>query len=120
MESGMDPIKIKTCPACNTLAEDTDTYCSACGYRLADRKMPDATAPAKWYHNVWVVLFFLFFVLGPFGLPLVWASPKFSKTVKLMLTFVMIIYSAFLVFLTAGMLQAISQNMSQLDSVLRY
>ena len=58
--------------------------------------MPEA-AKAKWYHSVWFVLVMLFFVLGPFGLPLVWKNPRFSGWVKIALTVAMVVYMYYLV-----------------------
>ena len=52
----------------------------------------------KWYLNPISVVLLLFFVLGPFGLPLLYQSPKFSKTLKIMLTVVVIVYTSLLIF----------------------
>jgi PDZ domain-containing secreted protein len=40
----------------------------------------------KWYLRPIIVVLLLFFVLGPFALPLLYKSPKFSKTLKIILT----------------------------------
>lgn len=50
----------------------------------------DAARRDRWYHSVWFVLFMLFFVLGPFGLPLLWKSPRFPQWAKWVLTILMI------------------------------
>ena len=42
-----------------------------------------SAARVRWYHSVWFVLLMLFFVLGPFGLPLLWKSPRFSRGAKI-------------------------------------
>jgi len=39
----------------------------------------------------------LFFVLGPFGLPLLWKSPAFSRGMKIALAVAVVAYSALLV-----------------------
>ena len=91
-------------------------FCSTCGFQL------DATAPApkpaaaKWYHNVWMVLFLLFFVLGPFGLPLVWKNPRFSQAVKLLLTALMALYLWMLVVLITRMAAAVANSLEQLNN----
>jgi hypothetical protein len=36
-------------------------------------------------------------VLGPFGLPLLYKSPKFSKKLKILLTIAVMIYTAYLI-----------------------
>jgi len=52
----------------------------------------------KWYLNPMSVVLLLFFVMGPFALPLLYKSPKFSKTLKIILTVVVIVYTSYLVF----------------------
>lgn len=51
----------------------------------------------KWYLRPVGVVLLLFFVLGPFGLPLLYKSPKFSKNLKIVLTIVVIIYTSYLI-----------------------
>jgi hypothetical protein len=51
----------------------------------------------NWYYQTWSVVLLLFFVLGPFGLPLLWESPAFSRGLKIALTVAVIAYSALLV-----------------------
>ncbi len=41
-----------------------------------------------------MILLMLFVVLGPFGLPLLWKSPRFSKRWKQILTALTLIYTA--------------------------
>ena len=62
--------------------------------------MTDASKPPRppsWYYRPWSVVFLLFFVLGPLGLPLLWKSPAFSRRAKIVLTVAMGIYGALLV-----------------------
>lgn len=56
--------------------------------------------PIRWYYKPWVVVCMLFLVLGPFGLPLVYRNPKFSRLWKIVLTVVMIPYTWYLVVIT--------------------
>ena len=51
----------------------------------------------KWYLRPIGVILLLFFVLGPFGLPLLYKSPKFSKTLKIVLTIAVMIYTLYLI-----------------------
>lgn len=67
--------------------------------------------PSKWYHNVWFVLFMLLFVIGPFGLPLVWNNPGFSRPVKVALTLAMVVYTVLLVDLTIRTTRMILQQL---------
>ena len=55
------------------------------------------TPPSRWYYRPWSVVFLLFFVLGPFGLPLLWKSPAFSRGMKIALAVAVMAYSALLV-----------------------
>jgi hypothetical protein len=51
----------------------------------------------KWYLRPMGVVLLLFFVLGPLGLPLLYKSPKFSKTLKIVLTILVMIYTSYLI-----------------------
>jgi hypothetical protein len=51
-----------------------------------------------WYLRPFVIVLLLFFVLGPFGLPLLFKSPGFGKTWKIILTVAVVIYTVYLVF----------------------
>ena len=51
----------------------------------------------KWYLRPIGVVLLLFFVLGPFALPLLYKSPKISKTLKIVLTIAVMIYTAYLI-----------------------
>ena len=50
-----------------------------------ENKAPKKDERVKWYLRPTSVILSLFFVLGPFGLPLLYKSPKFSKTLKIVL-----------------------------------
>ena len=114
------PTHPKTCQMCESPVNATARFCSACGYQL-DRAPSVATpsVAAKWYYNIWLVLFLLFFVLGPFGLPLVWKNPRFSRGVKLALTALMLFYLGLLAVLTVRMVQAVTEQMQYLNGVLQ-
>jgi hypothetical protein len=47
----------------------------------------------KWYYRRGVILILLFFVLGPFGLPLLFKSPAFSRKGKIILTILVLVYT---------------------------
>ena len=81
---------------------------------------PPAPAKPKWYHNIWFVLFMLFFVLGPFGLPMVWSNPRFSRAVKWGLTVAMIVYTVVLVQLTIQATQAVMEHLKQNNAVFSF
>ncbi len=58
----------------------------------------------------------LFFIVGPFGLPLVWKNPKFSRTLKIILTLAMVVYVVLLIDLTFKMVKAVTSQMNQFNS----
>ena len=80
---------------------------------------PNAQKP-KWYFNVWFVLLMLFFVLGPFGLPLVWKHPRWSRWIKTVLTLVMVLYTAALIYGTIRAGKAVIQGVEQFNSTLSF
>ncbi len=75
-------------------------------------------ATAKWYHNVWFVLAMLFLVAGPFGLPLVWNNPRFSRPVKILLTLVMVVYTIALIDMTVRMVHEVTRRVNELGATL--
>jgi len=120
-ERHMDPKRhLKTCLMCESPINITAKFCSACGYKLNSvTSVAKPSVAAKWYHNIWIVLFLLFFVLGPFGLPLVWKNPRFSQGIKLALTAIMMLYMVFLTALIVRMVQTITAHMQQFNSILQ-
>jgi hypothetical protein len=59
--------------------------------------MSEEERKVKWYLNPIIVVLLLFFVLGPFGLPLLFKSPKFTRTSRIILTIIVIVYTLFLI-----------------------
>src|SRR5437899_9896884 len=57
----------------------------------------DGASRPRWYYRPWWVLLMLFLVLGPFGLPLLWKSPSFSRWSKIALTVAVAAYTILLV-----------------------
>ena len=72
----------------------------------------------KWYLRPISVILLLFFVLGPFGLPLLYRSPKFSKTLKIILTIAIIFYTLYLIFVMLEIGREIYKMMEELQSIL--
>ena len=69
---------------------------------------------SRWFYSVWSVLLALFVVLGPFGLPLLWRSPRFSRVAKVLLTALTAVYTLVLLRET---LQAVRLARAMLASV---
>jgi len=77
-------------------------------------------AKIKWYLRPINVVLLLFFVLGPFGLPLLYRSPKFSKTLKIILTIVVMIYTLYLIFATLEIARELYNRLTELQDTLSY
>ena len=102
-------------PRCGAALSLTANYCAACGQSV----MAGAAAPApkpKWYYNVVFVLFMLFFVLGPFALPLVWKNAKFSTGVKWLLTLLTMLYTLGVTLLLWWALRAVLAAFGQISN----
>ena len=110
-----------TCAACGALIRPAAKFCDQCGN---DQNKPLAdsasTQRTRWYYNVWFVLFTLFFIAGPFGLPLVWKNPRLSRTVKIILTLTMVVYTGILIDLTVKMFRTVMNQVNQFNSTLPY
>lgn len=95
-----------SCARCGSSISLTANFCSQCGQSVVDRT-PPRDPQAKWYYNVLFVLFLLFFVLGPFALPLVWKNNRFSPTLKWILTLATIAYTIAIALLCFWALRAV-------------
>jgi len=81
--------------------------------------MPKEDQEVKWYLKPVSVVLLLFFVLGPFVLPLLYKRPKFSKTWKIILTIAVIIYTSYLVFASLEIGRELYRRMEELQGRLR-
>ena len=81
--------------------------------------MPKEDEKVKWYLRPISVVLLLFFILGPFGLPLLYKSPKFSKTSKIMLTIAVIIYTSYLILASLEIARQIYSGMGELQDMLK-
>jgi hypothetical protein len=81
--------------------------------------MPKEDGRVKWYLRPITVVLLLFFVLGPFGLPLLYKSPQFSKTLKIILTVAVIIYTSYLIFASLEMVRQLYSGMGELKDMLK-
>jgi hypothetical protein len=77
------------CPVCYAVVEVTNTA-------IAEQN----AKKNKWFYSVPFVLLMLFVVIGPFAFPLLWKSPRFNRTSKLILTIIVTILTIFLLWLT--------------------
>ena len=113
-ESAMD-----VCVGCGAAVSTAGKFCGQCGRPLS-AALPPQGRLSKWYHNIWFVLFMLFFVLGPFGLGLVWGNPRFGRGVKIVLTLVMVAYTAALAEMTIRTTQIVIEHLNQNNAILSF
>src|SRR5262245_32213905 len=81
----------------------------------------DGAPRPRWYYRPWWVLLGLFVVLGPFGLPLLWKSPSFSRWSKIALPVAVAAYTILLldavrIAIRAAILAALEQMDEELDT----
>ena len=72
----------------------------------------------KWYLRPMSVVLSLFFVLGPFGLPLLYKSPKFSRKMKMILTIAVVIYTFYLIFVTLEIAKELYRRIEELREIM--
>lgn len=80
--------------------------------------MPEE-ASRKWYFKPISVLLLLFFVLGPFGLPLLYKSPHFSRKLRIILTVAVILYTSYLVFASLEIGRELYKRVGELQGILK-
>ena len=100
-------IETTACHECCAPLDATDNYCRHCGATTANltglpandiSTAPFSVRPAvtsltqqpRLSESPWVVLPLLFLVLGPFALPLLWRSRRFTLVWKSVLTVIMV------------------------------
>ena len=72
----------------------------------------------RWYLRPLSVVLSLFFVLGPFGLPLLYRSPRFSRTSKIVLTIAVVIYTSYLIFISLEIAKELYNRMEEFKEIL--
>ena len=71
----------------------------------------------SWSQNPIVIIILLFFVLGPLALPMLYKSSKFSQKQKTILTILVLINTAYLIYLITQQLQQINSSLDQFQGV---
>ena len=112
----VDSMDARTCRVCHAPVAPEAQFCSGCGSPLSRPATTEPSARPKWYYNIWFVLVMLFLVLGPFGLPLVWKNPRFSRMTKILLTGAMVLYTLALVGVVVRAVGAVMEQVRQLNS----
>jgi RNA polymerase subunit RPABC4/transcription elongation factor Spt4 len=81
------------CHRCKAALDAGDNFCRHCG-----ASAHSATQSSIW-NNLCVMLAMLFLVAGPFALPMLWRSRRYSLTWKYVLTFLVIAEAVLVVWL---------------------
>ena len=82
--------------------------------------MTDPRVPTRgpdvlpWSLRPFWVLVLLFFVLGPLGLPYLWKSPRFSQSIKVVLTVAVVAYTGLLVSETIALVHTMQDQLNAL------
>ena len=107
---------------CDTAVALGAQFCSRCGVELGQPGSGPAagSAPGRWYHSIWVVLFLMLFVLGPFALPMVWKNQRFSPRTKLALTAVALVYVAMMGVMVKSLLTSVTSSLDAFNSTLTF
>ena len=84
---------------------------------MSDTTPSNATPQSRWYHSVWFVLLMLFVVLGPFGLPLLWKSPRFSRAIKIGLAVLVVVYTAWILAASVKILGGMYHDLESMPSL---
>jgi hypothetical protein len=92
------------CPACEAELPATAARCPHCGATTAVAGVQSARGVARRRErlrdNRWFILALLFGVTAVFGLPWLWSSRGFSRPAKIVLSVVVVLYTALLLWLT--------------------
>lgn len=97
------------CRACHRPLEASATFCSHCGIRQ--------TRFDTWaYHPFWILVLG-FLVLGPFALVLVWLSRKMRPTAKVVVSVVLLIYTAVVVYYTYETVAPLMQEFQEIRQI---
>ena len=73
----------------------------------------------KWFYSPWFVLCFIFVLgAGPFGLPLLWKSPRFGRTAKIIWTVATAIFTLLLIQATVTIVRVALDEIRKLQSVM--
>jgi hypothetical protein len=81
---------------------------------VTDPHVPTQGPDVPWYLRPFWVLVLLFFVLGPLGLPYLWKSPRFSQSIKFVLTIAVVAYTGLLVSETIALVHTMQDQLNAL------
>jgi uncharacterized membrane protein len=100
-------IPVVVCRKCTVAIGASDNYCRHCGTPTGTGR----AGSAAWWESPWVVLPLLFLVVGPFALPLLWRSRRFTRPWKIALSIITVGVPLFIVWQVG---QALNQALAPL------
>lgn len=109
------------CLRCRALLDADDNYCRRCGAPTGTERQDIAPTPAdspKHWENPWAIVGLLLAVIGPFALPLVWRSRRFTFLWKYILTIVSICQTVLVLWLLWFIMHLTVVSLSRLVDVL--
>ena len=114
-----EPDVISKCPMCDQMLLPGSKFCGECGFALTSAGPRTAPAKPKWYQNFWVLLFMIFFVLGPFAIPLIWKHPTMSRNTKWVLTAVALGYTLMMLVMVAKLVAVVQTSLESFNNSLQ-
>lgn len=86
--------------------------------RKKDNLIPNLNREPRvpWYYGIGSV-FVAIFLLGPFAFPLLWKSPRFSRTWKIIITLAVIAATVYLTLGTWHLIEILIQELKRLQTI---
>ena len=76
--------------------------------------MPNPQPEKKWHHG-FVPVFLALFFMGPLGFPLLWKSPQFNLFWKVLLTFLVLAVTVWMVQASVGVVHVLLAQIKQIQ-----
>jgi hypothetical protein len=119
------------CLRCHAVLDAGDHYCRRCGTPTGRAASSGTSLPVgeeaapspvqfRYWESPWIVLTLLFLVLGPFAIPLLWRSRRFTLLWKNILTALVLALTALLLWNVWLVVQRALGSLHDLDGLLKH